>query len=778
MSLGPASTSSARGPIWRGALLACVLSLLPGAYLQAGADEQAIAWSVPTGTDIDAIEASVARVAQSILDDDALNVPALTGGQRSHLHLVSGRHAEAVASIESTIASLVEQGDIGRAQRWMPYLLLAEARKEKADRLHPAYADAFRERFSTMDDLAALRTHYWFAANVGAATRELKDAVAGHAGLATISRAAALDLVRQAAFIQTYRAATILAPALIEEDEERRFLIDDEVQIPAANGIILSAHVARSRRAPLPQPAAMLFTIYTDPAQNRGQALLAAAHGYAGVVVDARGKRLGTGEIAPYEHEGEDATAAIDWISRQPWNDGRVAMYGGSYSGFAAWAAAKYRHPALRAIAPYVAAIPGLGLPMENNVFLSANYAWPFYVANNRLLDTDTYDQRERWAGLAGNWYASGRAYREIDKVDGTPNPWLQRWLSHPSYDAYWQSMVPHGDEFAGITIPVLSITGYYDDGQISALHYFKEHYRHLPAADHTLLIGPYDHFGAQSPIKAMQLRDYALDRSAQFDTAALTFQWLDHVLHGNERPALLADRVNYQLMGADAWGHAPSLDAAAGGTLTLHLSKAQEGAHHRLDTNAPSPDRHLRQTVDFADRTTERHSYYPSPIVRERLDADSALVFVSAPFTRAVDVVGMFSGELKVRINKRDFDFTVVLYELMPDGRVMQLSYYVGRASHAPDMTTRRLLTPGEWTRLPFERTRMTGRRLQPGSRLLVTLDVLKDAQHQVNHGTGQDVSDETVADAGEPLQVDWSSDSVIRVPLRDSESGLQVNE
>jgi len=107
-----------------------------------------------------------------------------------------------------------------------------------------------------------------------------------------------------------------------------------------------------------------------------------------------------------------------------------------------------------------------------------------------------------------------------------------------------------------------------------------------------------------------------------------------------------------------------------------------------------------------------------------------------------------------------------------------MQLSHYVGRASHTHDMATRRLLTPGQWTRLPFERTRMTGRRLLPGSRLLVTLDVLKDAQHQVNHGTGRDVSDETVADAGEPLQVDWRSGSVIRVPLRDSEADPHVSQ
>lgn len=71
----------------------------------------------------------------------------------------------------------------------------------------------------------------------------------------------------------------------------------------------------------------------------------------------------------PYEYETKDVNAVIDWIIQQSWSNGRVGMYGGSYSGFAQWAAAKYLHPALKTIVPYVAAIPGLGLPMENNVF-------------------------------------------------------------------------------------------------------------------------------------------------------------------------------------------------------------------------------------------------------------------------------------------------------------------------------------------------------------------------------------------------------------------------
>ena len=113
---------------------------------------------------------------------------------------------------------------------------------------------------------------------------------------------------------------------------------------------------------------------------------------------------------------------------------------------------------------------------MYNNVFLNANYQWAFYVTNNKLLDETVNDDNQRWWNLSRNWFVSGRPYREIDAVDGTPNPLLQRWLMHPAYDKYWQAMVPYEGDFAHIDIPVLTITGYYDDAQISALQYFKQH--------------------------------------------------------------------------------------------------------------------------------------------------------------------------------------------------------------------------------------------------------------------------------------------------------------
>src|ERR1700744_3922519 len=220
--------------------------------------------------------------------------------------------------------------------------------------------------------------------------------------------------------------------------------------VKTKDGAHIAAITVLRRGINTPQPVALQYTIYAD-SSDWTRIVEPAAYGYNGVIAYTRGKAFSPNKIVPYEDDGKDANDVIDWISKQSWCNGKIGMYGGSYNGFTQWAAAKYANPALKTIVPYVAAIPGLGLPMENNVFINANYGWAFYVTDNKYLDNKTYNDPRRWLNINNNWYASGAAYRKIDSVDGTPNPLLQRWLKHPDYDKYWQNQIPYKTDFAGI---------------------------------------------------------------------------------------------------------------------------------------------------------------------------------------------------------------------------------------------------------------------------------------------------------------------------------------
>lgn len=544
------------------------------------------------------------------------------------------------------------------------------------------------------------------------------------------------------------------------------YIVQDSVMIRTEYGGLLSAVVVRNKHISAPQPAALMFSIYANLSRSLSEAKYAADHGYVGIVADARGKRLSPDQIVPYVDEHRDVNSVIDWISRQPWSNGKVGMYGGSYAGFAQWAGAKHLHPALKTIVPYVAAIPGLGLPMENNIFLNANYQWAFYVTTNKYTNESLNNARERWRTMRNKWFSSGAAYNQIDSIDGTPNPWLQKWLRHPDYDQYWQEMVPYQQDFAKINIPVLTVTGYYDDGQISALHYLREHYKYNPTADHYLIIGPYDHFGAQVGGRSV-VNGYRVDSVALINVREITFGWLDYVLKGGQKPALLKDKINYEVMGANIWKHAPSLDKMSNSVARLYFSSHQHAGQYKLTTIRQKVKKLIHQHVDLADRKVYHNDYYPNPIVRETLDHTNGLFFLSKPFKNRMSVNGSFSGELKATINKKDMDVGLILYEVTPDGRFFELSYYIGRASYAADMSKRVLLHPGKQETIKFCRSRMVSRQLQKGSRLLVVLNINKNPFAQVNYGTGNDVATETLADAAVPLEIDWSTDSFVDIPL-----------
>jgi hypothetical protein len=49
----------------------------------------------------------------------------------------------------------------------------------------------------------------------------------------------------------------------------------------------------------------------------------------------------------------------------------------------------------------------------------------------------------------------------------------------------------------------------------------------------------------------------------------------------------------------------------------------------------------------------------------------------------------------------------------------------------------------------------------------LAVVLNVNKHPYEEINYGTGKSVSDETIADAKEPLQIKWFNQSYIKVPI-----------
>lgn len=685
---------------------------------------------------------------------------------RFRLEAVAGQHAQAVATIEALRAL---RGDPPtQPPLYLQYEVYARARDTQAKRGIPfaqAWRESFAQRFGDLDDKVALQAEFSFGASVPRMRGELDEALAKVAGRRRLPLPEALELLRKYQVHATYAAFVPLFDAALKQDDARRYAIDRDAMVRTDDGARLAVLVVRPAKAP-PLPALLQFTIYANDDWAWGDAKKMAAHGYGGVVAYARGKGRSTDAIVPWEHDGADATAVIDWIAAQPWNDGRVGMFGGSHSGYVQWAASKHRPKALKAIAASATLAPGIDVPMEGGTFFNFMYPWPFYAASNRALDDARYGDAARWAVLNRAWYASGRAYRDLPAIDGSANPVFANWLRHPDYDGYWQAMIPQGEDFAAIDIPVFATTGYFDGAQVGALHYFREHLRHRPGADHTLLIGPFEHFTMQTGVPPM-VQGYSVDPSARVDLQALRLAWFDHVLKGGPKPALLADRVNWQVMGADAWRHAPTLEAMASRMQRLFLVPGATDDAQALSTQS-LPQASTRQRVDFRDRGDA--DWTPSPnAANPKLDPHAGLVFVGDALPQEIELAGAFQGVLDFIVNKRDVDIAISIFERNAAGEYLELAYWLQRASYNADRRKRQLLQPGVPQRLVVKDTRLLGRKLAAGSRIVVTLGVVKQPDRQLNLGSGKDPSDETIADAGDPLEIRWYGSSYLDIPLRE---------
>ena len=389
-------------------------AILLNAVPQTSAAEPPVPLAFIVPADGQSLDAAMTRLAKQVVAADPETRPGEDPTTPYRIDVVAGDYAAAEAALVAARKGFDPFSDPDGAFVFFHIVATAmRSNTETGEAFAAAFEDAFRHLYVPLDDKAAAgvdywtEVTYWLATDPTVAESRFRAQLQAQNGKSTIALADAIALVSAYQLYQEQATTRPLMERLVSQDDEWRYIVSN-VLVKTREGVSLSAYVARSRTAPDREPAALFFTIYSSAVGNRVYAKYAAAHGYVGVIADARGKRLSPDKIRPFETEATDTHEVIDWIARQPWSDGQVGMWGGSYSGFAQWAALKHRPAALKTIVPYVADLPGDGLPMEHNVFLNANYAWNFYVMDNRFVDEPLYQQRDRWIDLTWNWFTSG----------------------------------------------------------------------------------------------------------------------------------------------------------------------------------------------------------------------------------------------------------------------------------------------------------------------------------------------------------------------------------
>jgi hypothetical protein len=554
-------------------------------------------------------------------------------------------------------------------------------------------------------------------------------------------------------------------------------------KIPLRDGGQLNATVYRPHEQNEPLPVIFTLTPYiSDRYQDRAHYF--ARHGYVYVLVDVRGRGNSGGEFNPFVQEGRDGYDVVEFLAQQPWSNGKVAMWGGSYAGYDQWATLRQHPPHLTTIVPAASVGPGLDFPFFNGVWYTYDIMWLTYVSGVTPND-QLFGNGEFWQSKFREVYEGRAPFRQLDRIAGNTSTVWQTWLRHPTLDSFWTSMRPDEKDYRKMNVPVLTITGYFDGDQRGALHYYRQHQQFSPAAaQHYLIFGPWSHAGTRSPVT--ELGGLKFNDSSKLDLNDLHKQWYDWTMKDGSRPEFLKDRVAYFVMGPDrrkeAWKYANSLQAIGHGKRTLYLDSdgsANDVFHSGTLSGEPpkqdSPADHFvyDPLVAHAEQPVEEES---ENFLEQRSAMElygEGVIYHSAKLTEETEIAGQLKLTLWIRADVPDTDLSVQVTEIRPDGRSIFLAEDMMRASYreyhdTPDQP--RLLKAGEPTKIEFSSFPWFARRLAKGSRLRLVVRALNTPSWEKNYNSGKAVEDEVAQDARAAhitILHDAQHPSVIEVPI-----------
>ncbi len=468
----------------------------------------------------------------------------------------------------------------------------------------------------------------------------------------------------------------------IRTDFPHRVRSVESILIPLPDGTRLAAKMWLPE-TPGRYPAILEYLPYRKRegtrSRDQGLHMYLAGHGYACIRLDIRGTGDSEGLISDEYtvQEQVDGCDAIDWISRQTWCDGQVAMIGISWGGFNALQIAARRPPALKTIIP-------VG-------FTDDRYATDVHYVGG-CLSKDNFD----WSAtmLAHNDLPPdpeivGPAWRDmwVERMQAN-TPWSHIWLSHQRRDAYWQQGSVCED-FAAITIPVYAISGWADN--------YSEAVPRLLAG----LSGPC--LGLIGPWAHSFPHDVAVQPAIGWLQEVV--RWCDHWLKGvatgiMDEPMLrvwmqdgVPPRTCYlerpgRWVGEDTWPSPRIVPVrhylGTGGQLTPTAGPASA-----VPINSPL-------WVGLAAGEVGRYGEDADWPTDQREDDGGSLVFVSAPLLDRLEILGAPTLHLSFTCDKPQALVAVRLNDVAPDGASTRVTVGLLNLTHRDSHASPTPLVPG----------------------------------------------------------------------------------
>jgi putative CocE/NonD family hydrolase len=429
-------------------------------------------------------------------------------------------------------------------------------------------------------------------------------------------------------------------------------------------------------------------------------------HGYVVAAVDVRGSGASFGTFTGMFNlpETQDAYDITEWLAAQPWSNGNVGMYGGSYLGITQYMAAGQKPPHLKAIFPQVAVSDLYDLLWHGGIFHGPFIE--FWSKLVRQLDVDhpalpvdedkdgsllkAAIQEHRANRDAAKLYAA-LPYR--DSVD--PQTGVQVWRD-------W-TPITYRSQIRESKVAIYHLAGWYD-------RYVRDQtilFRNLDNPQ-KLTIGPWTH------------------TESDLGSAAEHLRWWDRWLKGIDNGVMDDAPVHYYVMGAP---EATAWRSARAWPLPNERRTAYWfGPRRSLGTVAPKSVNGRKS--QGRDEMTVDYSAAVSPDPRWSLERKfpelsahdaKGITYTTPPLAAAVEVTGHPVVHLWVSSSTPDADLFVYLEEVDGKGTSRYVTEGMLRASD------RATADPGYDTAgLPYHRGNRADRAdLAPGKPVELVFDL-----------------------------------------------------
>lgn len=415
-----------------------------------------------------------------------------------------------------------------------------------------------------------------------------------------------------------------------------------------------------------PFPTLMQYEGYqagSDPSRAANPKFISdmLAKGYAIYGVSARGSACSSGTWDLFgKQQGDDGAYALDWGAKQPWSNGKVALFSYSYAGIMQMWVAESRPRHLVALAPgnvvadtyrdisYPGGVPNVVFPPEWGVALQADWGLAAEQAT-----------REGDATCLAN----------VGTHDDPTKTLAYQQLQHPT-DDQWHHDHSLVDNAQNIDVPLLGVRTWQDEETGSRqAHYWDK----------------------LDPKRTWLLASNGNHLLYQFSDAFLpTLEgFFDHFLKGEDNGFEKTPHLQVWHE-TDPFKSAPR-SVTTQQTLPVRLDEAKlylgpdgtmdnsPGTDGASDYDYPVPSPPVVDTSSQGLQPEDRdNTWTHTPYL-----AAGRVVFTTPPLTNTVTTYGPASADLWISTGAPDVDLQVTVTEVRPDGQETYVQRGWLRASH-----------------------------------------------------------------------------------------------